>query len=242
MKRIVMMVIVLALGTACTSRLDYLKKSPEFTHIAVANGGIALTPAGCMVNPEDITPDDLAALRESAVRILAKARPKMPFKTAQDTDLSLGNEIWNPLFTYTKTGALPGKNLQELAAAAKVRFLGLLRVETWEIEQLTEEVDIPGEGGEKDKIAYRKKSTATMQLRLTVYDNNDGSIAWLGIEEGTVIADDLGPFVSPDNAEAVRVAAEAAMKMPYPAAPAPVEVGEEILRRFAEHFPKATKE
>ena len=241
MRPLLTILITISIASACTSRLDYLKKSPEFTHQAVENGGIALTPAGCMVDPELITPEDLAALREGAVLILARSRPKMPVKGAQDTDLALGDDVWNPLFTYTKTSALPGQDLEDLATRAGVRFLGLLRVETWELERLTEEIEVPGEGGEKNKIAYRKRSWATMQLRLTVYDNKDGSLAWLGIEEGSLANDELGPFVNPDNAEAVRVAAEAAMKMPYPAPPTPVEVGKMILRKFVEHFPRAAK-
>ena len=241
MKRILVVLIALSASTACTSRLDYLKTSPEFTHAAIEAGGIALTPVGCMVSPETVPSKQLAALRERAVLVLAEARRKMPVKTAQDTDLALGEEVWNPLMTYTKTGALPGQDLENLATRAGVRFLGLLRVETWGVEQTTEEVEVPGEDGQKNRIAYRKRSRATMQLRLTIYDNSDGSVAWLGIEEGSLANDDLGPFVSPDNAEAVRVAAAAAMKIPYPAPPAPAEVGAMIMRKFVEHFPEAAK-
>jgi hypothetical protein len=241
MKRTVVVLLALSLATACTSRLDYLKRSPEFTHQAIENGSIALTPAGCMVSPEKVTTRDLAALRAGAVAILAKARPKMPVKTAQDTDLALGEEVWNPLMTYTKTSALPGQDLETLATRAGVRFLGLLRVETWDVERVTEEIEIHGEGGAKNRIAYRKRTWGTMQLRLTVYDNKDGSLAWLGIEEASLANDDIGPFVDPDNAEAVRVAQEAATKLPYPPAPSPVAVGEVILRKFVEHFPKAPK-
>jgi len=241
MKRILVVLIALSVSAACSSRLDYLKRSPEFTHAAIEAGGIALTPAGCMVSPKKVSPKDLAALREDAVILLARERPKMPVKTAQDTDLALGDDVWNPLMTYTKTGALPGQDLENLATLAGVRFLGLLRVETWELERLTEKIELPGEDGQKNKISYRKRSWATMQLRLTVYDNKDGSLAWLGIEEGSLANDDLGPFVNPDNAEAMRVAAEASAKMPYPAPPSPAMVAEVILRKFVEHFPEAKK-
>ncbi len=241
MTRTLTILMALSMIAACSSRLDYLKRSSEFTHLAVETGGIALTPAGCMVDPEIITPKDLAALRKGAVVILAKARPKMPVKTAQDTDLALGDDIWKPLFTYTKTGALPGQALEDLATRAGVRFLGLLRVETWEMEQTTDEIDIPGQDGEKNKIAYRKRSWVAMQLRLTVYDNKDGSLAWLGIEEGFAANDEISPFVDPDNADAVRAAALSAMKMPYPPFPAPAEVGKMIMRKFVTYFPKAKK-
>jgi len=239
MNRFCTALIIVALAAACTPRLDYLKKSVEFTHPAVAEGKIALTPAGCMVSPEKVSTKDLAEIRLAAVRILASKRPKMPVMTAQDVDLALGEDIWNPLMVYTKTAALPLQDLELLATRAGVRFLGLLRVETWGLEFETEEIDIPGEDGQKGKIAYRKRTWATMQLRLTVYDNKDGSLAWLGIHEVYLPNDDIGPFVSPDNAEAVAVAAEAAIKLPYPPPSSPVAVAEVILRRFFENFPEA---
>ena len=239
MNRFSTALLIVALAVACTPRLDYLKKSAEFSHPAVAEGKIALTPAGCMVSPEKVSTKDLAAIRTAAVRILAEKRPKIPILTAQETDLALGEDIWNPLMTFTKTGALPLQDLETLATRAGVRFLGLLRVETWGLEFETEESNVPGEGGEKGKIAYRKRTWATMQLRLTVYDNKDGSLAWLGIHEVSLPHDDIGPLVSPDNAEAVAVAAEAAIKLPYPPPPAPTAVAEMILRRFFENFPEA---
>jgi len=239
MSRTVALLLTVSVAAACTSRLDYLKKSPDFTHVAVASGGIALTPAGCMVSPKKVSSKDLAALREAAVQVLVEARPEMPVQTAQDTDLALGDDVWNPLMTYTKTGALPGQDLEDLAQRAGVRFLGLIRVETWGVERFTEQIDIPAEGGEKEKLAFRKRTRAVMQLRLTVYDNEDGSLAWLGIEESSLDADDVGPFVSPDNEEAVMVAAEAAKKLPYPRPRSPAAVGKAIMRRFVEHFPEA---
>ena len=165
MNRILVTLIVLTFATACPSRLDYLKKSPEFTHAAIEAGGIAFTPAGCMVSPKKVSTKDLAALREDAVILLARERPKMPVKAAQDTDLALGDDVWNPLMTYTKTGALPGQDLDDLATRAGVRFLGLFRVETWELGHSTDAIEMPGEDGEKNKISYRKRSWATMQLR-----------------------------------------------------------------------------
>lgn len=239
MNRICTALLIVTLAVACTPRLDYLKRSAEFTHPAVAEGKIALTPAGCMVSPEKVSTKDLAEIRNAAVRILASKRPKMPIMTAQDVDLALGEDIWNPLMAYTKTAALPPRDIEHLATLAGVRFLGLLRVETWALERVTEEIDIPGEDGEKGKIAYRKRTRATMQIRLTVYDNKDGSLAWLGIHEASLPQDDIGPFVSPDNAEAVVVAAEAAIKLPYSPPPPPVAVAEVILRRFFENFPEA---
>ena len=66
MKRILLTLIVVVAAAACTSRLDYLKSSPAFTHLAIETGRIALTPAGCMVSPEKVSSKQLKALREDA--------------------------------------------------------------------------------------------------------------------------------------------------------------------------------
>jgi len=238
MPRRVAFVVLASLAAACGPRIDHLRMIEAFTYPALQEERVAFTPAGCMVSPKKVSTEDLSALREAAVRLLAEARPRLPVVGAQDADLALGEEVWNPLMTHTRTGKMPVAEVKHLAALAQVRFLAVLRVEFWTLRHDTEEIVVPREGGGREGIAFRKRTRATLQLRLTVYDAQDGAVAWLGIHEASGVRDAVGPVTDPSDAGAVAAAKAAAAAAAWPEPPLPAEVAADILTRFFAHWPK----
>ena len=220
----------------CGPHLDYLKTSPEFTVERLTKGQVAVLPVGSMVSQKKIPHHSLVQLRVATAEALHDMRPWVNVQPVAVTDKVAGEDAWPAVSAYLTTDAVPPKLATKLAKTLGVRYLALLRVEFWDISTETDDETV--KEGKQKLTSFIKRTSAALQLRLSVYDGETGLLMWMGIDRATEDNKQAGRQVPAGDAEGIKQAALEIANAPYPPPPAPGQVGTTILRSMAENWPE----